>query len=156
MILFTAESVSAISPDEWQNQINRLDYYDVIPDGEVAIVNDCGFTDGATYKILFGALHGVRVTGPNMPHFKGNNFVIVLGAGENGYTGPWGYEVFVEPRSRTFFAIIVGKTESIRPIWFMKWYMISAKEFEKFCGKYVPYQAIDTEKTWDDNGKIEK
>ena len=109
VIVFIAADVFAISPDEWQNRVNGFGYYDLTPSGEIAIVNDCMITDvtnGVTYKILFGALHGIRVSGPDMPHFKGNNFVIALGAGENGHSGPWGYEVFVEPRPKTFFAII--------------------------------------------------
>ena len=145
---FPAADAFALSPEEWQNQINARDYYDLIPDGEIAIVNDCGFTNGTSYKVLFGALHGVRVSGPNMPYFKGNNFVVTLGWGENGYTGPWGYEVFVEPRPQTFFVIIVGKTESIRPIWFMTWHKITGEEFEKYCGNYVPFKGRDMESTF--------
>ncbi|MBI2046088.1 MAG: hypothetical protein HYT28_01525 [Parcubacteria group bacterium] len=162
MIVFTAASnASAITPDEWQELINRLEYFDLIPDGEVAVLNDCGVRT-EKYKILFGALHGVRVSGPNMPRFdenlpdkpriRGNNFVVTLGAGENGYTGPWGYEIFTIPRDDTLFAIILGKMESVRPIWFLRWYPISAKEFKKFCGNYVPYDPLGIGKTWAPDG----
>lgn len=159
MIIFTTANASAvISADVWQEITNRLGYYDKIPTGEVAILNNCGFSNGTDYLVLFGAVHGVRVTGPNMPHFKGNNFVIVLGDGENGYTGEWGSEIFTDPRPGTFFVVIVGKTESIRPIWFMTWYKISGEEFEKYCGSHVPFKGRDIEKTWalDGNGPMMK
>jgi hypothetical protein len=154
MILFTAASANAITPDEWRKLINDSENFDVIPNGEVAVLTDCDVkTD--KYRILFGAFHGVRFSGPNMLEVKGNKFVIILGAGENGYTGMWGYEIFTEPRVNTFFATTLRLDESVRPIWFMKRYQISAKKFAEQCSNYVPYDPMMIgQKTWDsDAGK---
>jgi len=141
-MIFIAAPVSAITPDKWQERINSSGNYESIPSGELAILNDCGFTtkiDNLEYKILFGAVHGVRISAPNLPHYPGNNFVIHLGYGENGYTGPWGYEVFVEPRPRTFFTVVIGRIK-MNSVWFLQWNQISAEEFKKHCEEKVPYQ----------------
>jgi len=168
MVLFTATNANAITPDKdndkdnyqkitpdnYQKLLNSLQYFDIIPSGEAAILNDCDMKT-EEYKILFGAVHGVRASFPNMPEFKGNKFIIILGYGKNGYAGPWGYEIFTEPRADRFFTITIGKTESVRPVWFMVWHYISAEEFAFHCKDYVPYDPLSIgKKTWDsDAGK---
>ena len=148
-MIFIAAPVFGITPptpDEWQKEVNYYGNYALTPNGGLAILIDCGFItemDNLQYRILFGTVHGTGNSAPNMPYYPGNNFVIHLGYGENGYTGPWGYEVFVEPNPGTYFTVLVGVTTKKSQIFFLKWNHLPAEEFKRYCGNSVPFAIVE-------------